>query len=540
MHRHLHAAGWLLVLAMAGCSSTAGPYPTALADAGQDGAADGVLFQVDAAVAGGDVFGADVLGADVLGADVLGADVLEADVLESDVTAADAAGTDDDIDSHSTGSDGDDDGAGDTAFADGADPEYDCDAGPCCDLPEGSYAAKGSKCGVDKEETFWGCAGATLQKRFAYAGCSGSSASCSTSSKHHVLSDWVEHTVCKKGTVCVQDPPGCVAKTISPESLNPCKVGQCWSAPSLGGFCGAETVNEDYSSGKYNVHQYALSPKPNVDVELSLQTTAGGMKPALVIRDGTGVTVYDGLTGGTTAALKVSPIASGKNGKPAKVGLNAAKAMKLQIYITGWSVIDGGFAPKLSKSVKYALKVSSDCTPTQPGELLSPPCFDPKNVNKGFHLLPKSCPPGLYTRKADDCARGTKLLIDVLYTVAWWSKKQAPAYSPLKFLDLNKGSCSTVKHATHGDGTHVDVVAGCATSVACKDTKPAINLAKLFVDTGKVCGIIFNDVVVQKQINAYFKSKYTYKPWFGTFMRSVSGHNSHFHVRVKKPDGKCN
>jgi hypothetical protein len=45
---------------------------------------------------------------------------------------------------------------------------------------------------------------------------------------------------------------------------------------------------------------------------------------------------------------------------------------------------------------------------------------------------------------------------------------------------------------------------------------------------------------VQAVVNPYFTSKYSYTPWHGTFMRSVSGHTHHFHIRVKKPDGTCN
>ena len=415
-----------------------------------------------------------------------------------------------------------------------------CTSGACCDVAKGKFQAQGYKCGSKKAVTQWKCAGATLQKRDGFAGCSGDEAGCSTKPKDYVFAAWADDTVCKKGTVCVEDPPGCKAVPTGPKSLTPCAVGKCWTTPVLGGLCGTSTVNEDYSSGKYNVHQYALTPQPGVNMELALQTTAGGMKPALLIRTTAGVTVYDGVLGLSTAALKITPIASGKDGKPAKVGLKATGTVKLQVYVTGWSVVDGGFSPALSKGVKYALDVFADCPAANPGALLSPPCFDATNKAKGFFLLPKSCPPGLYTRKADDCARGTKLLIDVLYTVAWFWNAAKPSLSPINYLDLNEGSCSTVNHATHDDGTHVDVTAGCATAVSCSDTQPAIELAKLFVDTGQVCGIINNDTAVQKVVNAYFKSKFKFNPWFGTFMRTVSGHTHHFHVRVKKPNGSCN
>jgi hypothetical protein len=337
------------------------------------------------------------------------------------------------------------------------------------------------------------------------------------------------------GDSAVPPPP------TKPMQLAPCKApGKCWSAPALSALCGTVTQTEDYSSGKYNVHRYSLSPKPGVKVTLTLETTAGGYKPALVLADQTGATVYDGATGLVNAALNVVPLNSGKGTLGAKVRLTASKATNLQVHATGWSVINSGFAAPLPKSAKYKLTVHSGCPPPKPGQLLSPPNFDAKNKVKGYYLLPQSKPPGLYTRKADACSRGTKLLIDVLYTVAVRWKQKWPSLSPIAFLDLNEGSCSSVNHATHDDGTHADLTAGCATQVACTNNQPAIDLAKLFVDTGQVCGIINNDTAVQKSVNAYFSGKFSYKPWHGTFMRSVSGHTHHFHVRVKKPDGTCN
>lgn len=326
-----------------------------------------------------------------------------------------------------------------------------------------------------------------------------------------------------------------------PKQLVPCQVGSCWSAGTLSGLCGSSTVKEDYSSGKYNAHRYALSPKPGVKVELSLAATGGAWQPALILHDPSGATVFDGQRARSDATLSVTALATGKSGGPARVRLTAHKALTLDVFTSGWSVINGGFVPYLPKSATYSLTVASSCQPPPPGKLLSPPNFDPKNKDsKGYYLLPHSQPAGLYTRKADACSRGTRLLIDVLYTVAYQWKTKQPSYSPIAYLDLNEGSCSTVNHATHDDGTHADLTAGCATQVSCTNNQPAIDLAKLFVDTGQVCGIINNDTAVQKVVNAYFNSKFSYKPWHGTFMRSVSGHTHHFHVRVKKPNGLCN
>lgn len=324
-----------------------------------------------------------------------------------------------------------------------------------------------------------------------------------------------------------------------PASLEPCENGACWSAPSLLSSCGTGTVDEDFSTGLYNVHQFALTAPATVELDLTLKATGGGFEPALLLQDEQGATLFDGEKAQSTSALAVQGVSSGRGSDTARVRVTSQSTRQLSLFVTGWQVVDAAFVPPMPGSAAYTLTNFADCE-AQTGPLLSPPNFDPNNVVGGYYLLPPSEPPGLYTRKPDDCSRGTKLLIDVLYTVAYHWKTVRPALSPINIADLNEGSCSTVNHATHDDGTHADLSAGCATQIACADIEPAIELAKLFVDTGEVCGIIFNDDAVQNVINPYFASKFSYAPWNGQFMRTVSGHTHHFHVRVKKPNGLCN
>ncbi len=324
-----------------------------------------------------------------------------------------------------------------------------------------------------------------------------------------------------------------------PMTVVPCDSGRCWQAATLSSACGTATINENFGTGLYNVHEYALSAPANVPLELAAQRTAGSWGPALILHDEQGTTLHDGELSLSTAALSIQGVSSGRSTDTAAVQITAKADRQLSVFVTGWDVIDNGFVPDLPADADYTLTNFADCTPPT-GSLLSPPNFDPNNVVGGFHLLPPSDPAGLYTRKDDDCSRGTKLLIDVLYTVAVRWQQIRPSLSPINYRDLNEGSCSTVNHATHDDGTHADVTAGCGTLVSCSDNQPKIDLAKLFVDTGKVCGILNNDEDVQPIINAYFASKYSYAPWKGKFMRTVVGHTGHFHVRVMKPDGSCN
>lgn len=326
----------------------------------------------------------------------------------------------------------------------------------------------------------------------------------------------------------------------APTPREPCGVGQCWSAPAIGGLCGLSTVNENFATGKYDVHGYALAVPGAVTADLTVTVTGGAWDPALIVLAQDETTLYDGEVGVPGDDPQVTPVQSGHAGGSARVQLTPKSDLPVEVFVTGWSVVDGGFAPALPPDAEYSLTALLDCPPPTPGTLLSPPNFDPTDVENGFYLLPPSEPPGLYTRKPDDCSRGTKLLIDVIYTVATYFKPLYPALAPISVLDLNEGSCSNVDHATHDDGTHVDIVAGCATDVSCADKQAKIALAKLFVDTGAVCGILNNDTAVHAEVNDYFAQQTSYAPWKGQFMRSVTGHDKHFHVRVKKPDGTCN
>lgn len=325
-----------------------------------------------------------------------------------------------------------------------------------------------------------------------------------------------------------------------PTSLTPCAVGQCWQAPSLSNFCGSSTVAEDFTSGKYNVHEYALVLPAGVTLDLTLTVTGGGWEPALVVNTATGMTLYDGAIG-SVGDPSASASSSGKGSATAQVSLFASADTPVSVFVTGWEVMDGGFSPELPPDATYSLKTEAGCTPPAPGTLLSPPNFDPTPGPGGFFLLPGSEPNGLYTRKAAACSWGSKLLVDVIYTVATHWKPLYPALSPFAVRDMNEnvGACGT-NHATHDDGTHADIVAGCATDIYCSDKAPKIALAKLFVDTGVVCGILNNDTAVHQTVNDYFTQKTNYAPWKTAFMRSVTGHTAHFHVRVKKPDGTCN
>lgn len=324
----------------------------------------------------------------------------------------------------------------------------------------------------------------------------------------------------------------------TPTPLDPCGPASCWSTLTFSGICGPTDVDEDFSSGNYNVHRFELSTRAGVPVTLTLARTGGDFDPALIVHDELGATVYDGQLGVCEAGLTVEALSSGQDSDTASVRLVPASDMRLTLFLTGWHVVDGGFAPAMPLDATYTFRVDNDCQ-SETGAF-DPPNFDEGDVVDGYHLLPDSDPPGLYEHKDDDCSRGTRRLVQVLATVAARWHALRPEFTPIAFRDLNEAWCSSVDHSTHDDGTHADLVVDCATDNGCSNWIPAFDLARLFIDTGEVCGILFLDTKVQSVVNPYFDAHHAYEPWKQLFMRTVDGHDQHFHIRVKKPDGTCN
>ena len=325
-----------------------------------------------------------------------------------------------------------------------------------------------------------------------------------------------------------------------PQQYLPCETGRCWSASSIAMLCGLRGIDEDFGSGLYNVHVYSLWVAEGITVDVSLGTTAGDWAPALLVRSEEGVVLDDGETALSSSTASIEVLSTGRASSTASFRITAQQAQRVDLFVTAWGVIDSGFADPIPTDAVYALDLSADCAAGEL-DLEVPPNFDPTDVDGGFHVLPPSEPAGLYDKKHDDCSRGVELLIDVLYTVAWHWHQHDPSRPPIHVLDLNEAWCSGVDHATHDDGTHADIVVGCATDVSCGDKAPVLELAKLLVDTGEVCGIINDNTAdVLEQVNGYFDANHAYVPWHDTFMRSIGGHTGHFHIRVKKPDGTCN
>jgi hypothetical protein len=196
------------------------------------------------------------------------------------------------------------------------------------------------------------------------------------------------------------------------QAYDPCATASCWTAPTLG-VCGKSSINEDYSSGAYNVHHYLLMAPAGVDIELMATRTAGSWSPLLIVHDEQGTTVHDGTQSYSTSALQVSAV-SPPSPDAVAVQIKASTRMHLGVYLTGASVVSSGFADALPTDAKYSLEATLGCTP--------PPSLSVRGVTLsakqelwiryiGEQIVPLV--PGTASERIDKSAY-----------VAWWALKE--------------------------------------------------------------------------------------------------------------------
>ncbi|MDP4038684.1 MAG: hypothetical protein Q8P54_01810 [bacterium] len=117
---------------------------------------------------------------------------------------------------------------------------------------------------------------------------------------------------------------------------------------------------------------------------------------------------------------------------------------------------------------------------------------------------------------------GSKELVGVIYTVAVNWKNKYPN-SRLVVGDLNASG-----HKSHKWGVAVDITVSDNSAAIIGKTEGSVELGKVFVNTGLIKSIWFDDVNVNNQVKAYADS--IGKP---IIMESIGGHGTHFHVNIQ-------
>jgi hypothetical protein len=130
------------------------------------------------------------------------------------------------------------------------------------------------------------------------------------------------------------------------------------------GRCGSWSLDEDYSSGRYNAHRFAFNAEANTDTELTLARQAGSWQPALIIANTDGVRLYDGETGLTSGGVTVTRDLSGRTGAVARLKITASSRTALYAYTTSWAVIGSRYEGSITRSAEYTFAISETCAET--------------------------------------------------------------------------------------------------------------------------------------------------------------------------------
>lgn len=161
-----------------------------------------------------------------------------------------------------------------------------------------------------------------------------------------------------------------------PSELTPCANGSCWDTAIQAAPCSSTTIPEDFSTGKYNVHAYDTQAPAGVPLRLRLTVTGGDWAPAIVVTRSDGTVLSDGATPLVAPGIEVTITHTGADGGPAELELTSELELGLVVYVTGWTVLSGDFAPGLTTEATYTLQAKEQCPPPE-GGLIAPPGAGP-------------------------------------------------------------------------------------------------------------------------------------------------------------------
>jgi len=145
-----------------------------------------------------------------------------------------------------------------------------------------------------------------------------------------------------------------------PEQIRPCENASCWDTDAVPARCGETTVNENFSTGLFNVHAYASTLFGGSDTAVTLTRTGGAWRPAIIVAEGD-LVIYDGAVGLVRDGLSVARELDGTEGDEARVVFTTDRSLYVTIYVTGWDVVDSDFVDFLPTDATYRLLLENVC-----------------------------------------------------------------------------------------------------------------------------------------------------------------------------------
>lgn len=207
-----------------------------------------------------------------------------------------------------------------------------------------------------------------------------------------------------------------------PEPTDPCAVADCWDTSAAAAPCSTRVVDEDFSTGRYNVHAWETTVHAGLPARIALERTAGAWQPALVVLD---------TLGRALAEEEAEVVRDGREGARAEVAIHSAGGLRVVVHVTSWAAVESGFEARLPADATYRLGMESDCGDEPPRAC----------VVNGHAVREPACGWLRFTaREVVPRLEGEReARLTTAARVAWWSLKEGVYYldNPLVYSNCN-------------------------------------------------------------------------------------------------------
>lgn len=174
----------------------------------------------------------------------------------------------------------------------------------------------------------------------------------------------VECRYCASRGACVSPIDSCALEALptSPACSSvfaPCGVASCWEPALSLPMCGTRVINEDFSSGRFNVHRYGATVPGGEPVTITLRAAGGVYQPMLLITDAGGELVFAGDA--VTLRPDVTILSANTNATEVSVTLQLSAMRMLSFWVTDVGAAASGFTSGVSTSADYQLSAAQMC-----------------------------------------------------------------------------------------------------------------------------------------------------------------------------------
>lgn len=170
------------------------------------------------------------------------------------------------------------------------------------------------------------------------------------------------------------DDPNAPGESLAVEAFRADVLGQdagahvdVWHPSALLAACGSWTIDENFSSGRFNAHRYQIEVEGQGPVALSFLRRAGSLTPAVFVFDRRGEPIFVGDASAGHPEVEATLVASGRTGNEAKLVLDAVGPRLLFVFATTWESIDSGMRGRVSTTARYRFDARQTCPEPAPG-----------------------------------------------------------------------------------------------------------------------------------------------------------------------------